>query len=112
MTAETVPDWLSPDLAGRPLDSLKQGEAVALVRILVAYVETDKSEDTPELLDQSTVMKLLGVSRQTLWNMRKRGGFPAPITIGSSVRWRKSAVVDFINANDPANVDPGIDPLS
>jgi prophage regulatory protein len=36
------------------------------------------------------VMERTGLSRSTLWRLVKKGGFPPPIKIGKSARWRES----------------------
>lgn len=42
------------------------------------------------LLRTQQVCEYLGVCRQTLYQMRKRGEFPAPVKVGAQLRWRVS----------------------
>lgn len=49
--------------------------------------------DTDQVLRPRAVAECLGISRTTLWRMRRRGEFPAPIQITLAVvGWRRSTV--------------------
>lgn len=55
------------------------------------------------LLTTADVCALLRVSRQTLWELRKRAGFPMAIVLNNSVgtgspRWRREEVEAFLES--------------
>lgn len=39
------------------------------------------------LLPRREVLKRLGISNSTLYRLRRRGGFPAPVTVAHGERW-------------------------
>jgi len=49
------------------------------------------------VLRASETMKLVGLSRTTLWRMERRGDFPKRLRLGpSTVGWLESEVQDWI----------------
>jgi predicted DNA-binding transcriptional regulator AlpA len=61
------------------------------------------SANVTPLLDTRDVCALLRVSRQTLWELRKRAGFPMAIVLNNSVgtgspRWKLEEVEAFLEA--------------
>ena len=55
------------------------------------------------LLRCSDVQAMLSVARSQVYDLMKTSGFPRPLRIGSqSVRWRKSDVVEWIDARPEA----------
>lgn len=53
--------------------------------------------ETERLLSMAEVAKICGLSKVTLWRMRKEGRFPAPLELGAkTLRWRESAVLAWI----------------
>jgi excisionase family DNA binding protein len=69
-----------------------------------------KATDTPtRLLRWEEVCELLGISRTTLYELRKQGHLPAvplPAATGrgakTSLRWKPSVIEDFIRAQPEA----------
>lgn len=60
-----------------------------------------KPEAEPRVLDryvrQREVLALLGVSRVTLYQWRKRGWFPAPVLIGPNLfGWQSSTIREWM----------------
>lgn len=51
-----------------------------------------------ELLTDADLQTLLGVSRTTLWRLRKRAGLPFG-KVGRGYRYRKSEVLQWIKDN-------------
>ena len=60
---------------------------------------TDLSVD--ELLTDQELRELLGISRTTLWRLRKQGGLPFG-KVGRSYRYRKAEVLRWIAENPEA----------
>jgi predicted DNA-binding transcriptional regulator AlpA len=54
------------------------------------------SDATPVLIDKHAVAGLLGVSWRHVDRLRDRGAMPPPVKLGASVRWNKSAILDWI----------------
>jgi predicted DNA-binding transcriptional regulator AlpA len=60
------------------------------------------------LINEQEVARLLGWSRRTLQRRRWEGEPPAFVKIGSSVRYRRSTILNFIRAGErSATADPG-----
>jgi excisionase family DNA binding protein len=54
--------------------------------------------DVDELLTDADLQSFLGVSRTTLWRLRKHGGLPFG-TVGRAYRYRKSEVLQWVKDN-------------
>ncbi|TKF31282.1 helix-turn-helix transcriptional regulator [Enterovibrio norvegicus] len=53
------------------------------------------------ILRVKEISELLGLSKSTIWRMRRDGLFPAPLKIGPrAVGWRESDVTDWIKSRD------------
>lgn len=57
-------------------------------------VSPDLSVD--ELLTDAELQEFLGISRTTLWRLRKRGGLPFG-KVGRAYRYRKSVVLRWVS---------------
>ena len=55
--------------------------------------------DNHRLVDVSQVAKILDVSERTVWRLRSGRQIPAPIRIGGLVRWRRSDIIAWIEAD-------------
>jgi predicted DNA-binding transcriptional regulator AlpA len=56
-------------------------------------MQTDQAAPADlQLLSVSDVLALLGVTRTTLFVMRRNGQFPRPVHVGAQLRWRVSDV--------------------
>ncbi|WP_019558516.1 AlpA family transcriptional regulator [Thioalkalivibrio sp. ALE12] len=51
----------------------------------------------PELLRQNDVIRMTGMSRTTIYRLRRRGEFPPPRTLGTTIAWRRRDVEEWIN---------------
>jgi predicted DNA-binding transcriptional regulator AlpA len=51
---------------------------------------------TDRLLNAQQVADLIGINPRTLRDRRHAGGFPAPIMIGRSPRWKRAAIDAWI----------------
>ncbi len=60
----------------------------------------------PRILRMPAVLDLTGVSRVTIWRYVKAGTFPQPLRLGGpkgrAVGWRRSDVIAWIEALEPA----------
>jgi predicted DNA-binding transcriptional regulator AlpA len=61
-----------------------------------------------EMLRQDDLCERYHITRLSLWQRRKAGRLPAPILIGTMVRWRKSALEQW-EASDCPRVSPCLD---
>jgi predicted DNA-binding transcriptional regulator AlpA len=50
----------------------------------------------PALITAAQVARLLQISMRTLWRMRSGGQLPAPVRVGSAVRWRIEEITKWI----------------
>ena len=61
------------------------------------------SDAPPLLMTSRQVCETLGVSRTTVYNLRRRGEFPEPIRgLGAHLRWRRSTVEAWLDAQEKA----------
>ena len=56
-------------------------------------------------LSVADVAELLDVSQRHVWKLNARGGLPAPVRLGRSVRWNRAELVAWLNAGCPARVE-------
>lgn len=56
---------------------------------------------SPELLTTAQAAKLLGLGERTLWRYSRSGRAPSPVRIGSSVRYRRGELLEWIAAGCP-----------
>ena len=50
------------------------------------------------LITVDEVAAMLSLSPRTVWRRSSTGELPAPVRIGGSVRWRRSDIVQWVNA--------------
>ena len=62
------------------------------------------SAPTPaaQLLDVQAVAEMLGCSTRTVYRLSDAGRMPAPVKLGTLVRWNRSAVDEWIAAGCPS----------
>jgi len=53
--------------------------------------------NSTQLLNAKEVASMLGISERTVWRLRDAGKLPAPVRLGSSVRWNRASLVQFIH---------------
>lgn len=56
---------------------------------------------TDHLMTDSEVQEFLGVSRTTLWRLRKRAGFPYA-RVGRCCRYQRSAILEWLKSGAAA----------
>ena len=54
------------------------------------------------LIGQDKVMRIIGVDKVKLWNMRSGGRLPVPLSLGKSVRWKLSDINLWIKLGCPS----------
>ncbi len=64
-------------------------------------VRTATRDDLRALLDVRQVADTLNCSTRTVWTLRDAGKLPAPIRLGSLVRWRAEEIRDWVRAGCP-----------
>ena len=58
------------------------------------------SSHEPLLIDSKEVCSLIGVSRGTLFRMRREGKLPTPMQVSSRlVKWRRSDIMAWIESS-------------
>lgn len=55
-----------------------------------------------KLLDVQAVAEMLGCSPRTVYRLSDAGRMPAPVKLGSLVRWSKTAIEQWIAAGCPS----------
>lgn len=55
----------------------------------------------PQLLNVEAVAKMLGCSQRHIYRLSDAGRLPAPLRLGSLVRWSKLAIEKWISAGCP-----------
>ncbi len=62
-----------------------------------------KSFDTaPLMMTADELAETLCVSKRQVWRLKAKGDIPKPVNIGRSVRWRRSDILEWIDAGCPA----------
>jgi len=85
------------------------GELAELVRAAVfqAVAELRDQARLPELLSVAQVGDLVGCSPRTVWRLASASrmtGFPTPLRIGKSAKWKRCAVEAWVAALDGGDV--------
>lgn len=58
-----------------------------------------KTEQEHTLMNAKQVASMFGISQRTVWRLKDAGKLPAPVRLGSSVRWNRSVLAQFIDLN-------------
>jgi len=66
---------------------------------------TKLAESPAKLLDVQAVSELLDCSARHVYRLSDAGRMPAPIKLGSLVRWSKTAIEEWIAASCPPCVE-------
>lgn len=53
--------------------------------------------DPDSLLDVKAVAALLGCSTRQVWRLRDAGDLPAAVMVGSLIRWRRAALLAWLD---------------
>ncbi|MEW6744791.1 MAG: helix-turn-helix domain-containing protein [Planctomycetota bacterium] len=57
---------------------------------------------TPLLISARELAELLGVSLRTIWRLESAGKLPESVYLGSSKRWSRQAIEEWIRDGCPA----------
>ena len=88
-------------LSGDRLDELAQRLDAIADRL--DRIADQRNTQTAELLDAKDAAHLLGLARSTFLSRCNTGEIaPAPIRIGGRVSWRRSELIDWLDAGCPA----------
>ena len=69
------------------------------LRDSMAFMDTQKSPDS--IVRPTEMAQRLGVSRSTLWRMRRRAEFPEPLRISAgAVGWREATIREWFDHRD------------
>ncbi|MFC1762699.1 helix-turn-helix transcriptional regulator [Planctomycetota bacterium] len=52
--------------------------------------------ETQALLNVRQVASMLGISQRTVWRLKDAGKLPPPVHLGSSVRWNRQSLNQFL----------------
>jgi excisionase family DNA binding protein len=79
----------------RPAKSRQKDEVLGNV--------TAKSfESAPLMMTADELAETLCISKRQVWRLKAKGGLPKPVNIGTSVRWRRSDILEWIAAGCPS----------
>jgi excisionase family DNA binding protein len=64
--------------------------------LMMSRAKPERAVVQPELLtvEQTAMMTSLGV--RTIWTLTAKGEFPRPVAVGKAARWKRSAVMAWI----------------
>jgi excisionase family DNA binding protein len=64
--------------------------------------------EEPLLINAEELARLINVSKRTLWRLRSAGDLPAPVRLGSTVRWRLDEIRAWIGQGCPSCKPPAL----
>lgn len=59
-------------------------------------ISAHRPDGLQPLLTTIEVLRILNVTRQTLWRLEKAGEFPRPVLIGTAKRWQPDDIAAFL----------------
>jgi excisionase family DNA binding protein len=65
--------------------------------------------EEPLLITAEELAHLINVSKRTLWRLRSAGDLPAPVRLGSTVRWRVEEIRAWIAQGCPSCKPPALE---
>jgi len=81
---------------------LPDSERIEAADLRTALLMGKLPEDSGILLDVKTVAKLLNVSDRTVYRLSDLTAIPAPIKIGTLVRWRLTEILEWVDNGCPS----------
>jgi predicted DNA-binding transcriptional regulator AlpA len=73
-----------------------QSDGAVLVTREIGPEAPVETTSPPILVDVKEVSRLTSLSERYVWKLRADGEMPAPIKIGSAVRWRYAEILEWI----------------
>jgi excisionase family DNA binding protein len=60
-------------------------------------------ESAPLMMTAEELADTLCISLRQVWRLKAKGDLPKPVTIGRNVRWRRSDILQWIEAGCPSS---------
>jgi predicted DNA-binding transcriptional regulator AlpA len=92
----------SPILAASPGMALQATDKLKAADLRIALLLGKIPEDAGLLIDAKTFARLLSISSRTLSRLIDLKAVPQPVHLGRLIRWRLSEVLEWIEADCPA----------
>jgi len=65
-------------------------------------VSAESFESAPLMMTADELAETLCISKRQIWRLKAKGDIPKPVTIASSVRWRRQDILAWIEAGCPS----------
>ena len=59
-------------------------------------------DSTPRMMTADELAETLCISLRQVWRLKAKGDLPKSVSIGRNVRWRRSDIVEWIEAGCPS----------
>jgi excisionase family DNA binding protein len=82
----------------KPSNSSRAGENGPL-----SDINAEKVANAPLMMTADELAETLCISLRQVWRLKAKGDLPKPVTIGRNVRWRRSDIVEWIEAGCPSS---------
>jgi excisionase family DNA binding protein len=69
---------------------------------VLGNVTAKSFESAPLMMTADELAETLCISKRQVWRLKAKGGLPKPVNIGTSVRWRRSDILEWIAAGCPS----------
>jgi len=66
-------------------------------------VSAKSFESAPLMMTADELAETLCISKRQVWRLKAKGDLPKPVNIGTSVRWRRSDILEWIAAGCPSS---------
>ena len=66
-------------------------------------VAAESFESAPLMMTADELAETLCISKRQVWRLKAKGDIPKPVRIGSSVRWRRSDILQWIAEGCPSS---------
>ncbi|MCA9231911.1 MAG: helix-turn-helix domain-containing protein [Planctomycetales bacterium] len=64
-------------------------------------VSSEKFANAPLMMTADELANTLQISKRQVWRLKAKGAIPKPVKIGTSVRWKRSDILEWIDAGCP-----------
>jgi excisionase family DNA binding protein len=69
----------------------------------LSNVTTKSFESAPMMMTADELAETLCISLRQVWRLKAKGDLPKPVNIGRNVRWRRSDIIEWIEAGCPSS---------
>jgi excisionase family DNA binding protein len=66
-------------------------------------ITAEKFANAPLMMTADELAETLCISLRQVWRLKAKGDLPKPVTIGRNVRWRRSDILQWIEAGCPSS---------